>query len=127
MGRLRRSRTHHARRDVQRAARTRVRTKDLDQIQHDLEHNKKKLEVQEIDEDKPGLGQHVSYSSGARGGRDMLGGIGDGVMEMDALELAHGCRTSAERGARDRATMIAWPWSCGRPDKRRARFCERCL
>jgi bud site selection protein 20 len=60
MGRLRRSRTHHARRDVARAARTRVHTKDLDQIQHDMEHNRKKLEVQPIDEDKPGLGQHVS-------------------------------------------------------------------
>lgn len=33
MGRLRRSRAHHARRDVKRASRTRVRTKDLDQIQ----------------------------------------------------------------------------------------------
>ncbi|KAI9634451.1 uncharacterized protein MKK02DRAFT_28192 [Dioszegia hungarica] len=59
MGRLRRSRTHHARRDVQRAARTRVRTKDLDQIQDDLRmSNRVKLESQPIDEDKPGLGQH---------------------------------------------------------------------
>ncbi|KAL7423575.1 hypothetical protein Q5752_001155 [Cryptotrichosporon argae] len=59
MGRLRRSRTHHARRDVQRAARTRVRTKDLDQIQSDLlPLNKRALEAQPIDEDKPGLGQH---------------------------------------------------------------------
>lgn len=33
MGRLRRKRAHHARRDVHRAARVRVRTKDLDQIQ----------------------------------------------------------------------------------------------
>lgn len=64
MGRLRRSRTHHARRDIQRAARTRVRTKDLDQIQHDMEHNRKKLELQPIDEDKPGLGQHVSGDDG---------------------------------------------------------------
>lgn len=60
MGRLRRSRTHHARRDVQRGARTRARTKDLDQIERDLEHNLKKLKHQPIDEDKPGLGQHVS-------------------------------------------------------------------
>ncbi|EJT50424.1 bud site selection-related protein [Trichosporon asahii var. asahii CBS 2479] len=58
MGRLRRSRTHHARRDVQRGARTRARTKDLDQIERDLEHNLKKLKHQPIDEDKPGLGQH---------------------------------------------------------------------
>ncbi|WVQ85719.1 hypothetical protein IAT38_007885 [Cryptococcus sp. DSM 104549] len=59
MGRLRRSRTHHARRDVHRAARTRVRTKDLDQIEMDLRPgNRAKLEKQEIDADKPGLGQH---------------------------------------------------------------------
>ncbi|WVQ96984.1 hypothetical protein IAU59_004093 [Kwoniella sp. CBS 9459] len=59
MGRLRRSRTHHARRDVHRAARTRVRVKDLDQIEMDLRPgNRAKLERQEIDEDKPGLGQH---------------------------------------------------------------------
>ena len=61
MGRLRRKRTHHARRDVHRAARTRVRTKDLDQIQDDMERtNRVRLERQPIDEDKPGLGQHVS-------------------------------------------------------------------
>lgn len=60
MGRLRHKRTHHARRDVQRGARTRARTKDLDQIQHDIDHSRKKLERQPIDEDKPGLGQHVS-------------------------------------------------------------------
>ncbi|WRT65974.1 uncharacterized protein IL334_002925 [Kwoniella shivajii] len=59
MGRLRRSRTHHARRDVHRLARTRVRVKDLDQIEMDLRPgNRAKLERQEIDEDKPGLGQH---------------------------------------------------------------------
>nr|ODO02657.1 bud site selection protein 20 [Cryptococcus depauperatus CBS 7855] len=59
MGRLRRSRTHHARRDVHRAARTRARVKDLDQIELDLlPHHKAKLEKQPIDEDKPGLGQH---------------------------------------------------------------------
>ncbi|CAK9787281.1 putative bud site selection-related protein [Cutaneotrichosporon oleaginosum] len=64
MGRLRRSRTHHARRDVSRAARTRVRTKDLDQIQHDIDHSRKKLEKQPIDEDKPGLGQHYCVECG---------------------------------------------------------------
>ncbi|GFZ43364.1 Bud site selection protein 20 [Saitozyma sp. JCM 24511] len=59
MGRLRRSRTHHARRDVHRAARTRVRVKDLDQIQDDMTPlSRAKLEKQPIDEDKPGLGQH---------------------------------------------------------------------
>ncbi|WOO84409.1 Zinc finger protein bud20 [Vanrija pseudolonga] len=58
MGRLRRSRTHHARRDVHRAARTRDRTKDLDQVQDDLLYHKKKLQVQPIDEEKPGLGQY---------------------------------------------------------------------
>ncbi|WVR05594.1 hypothetical protein IAU60_002613 [Kwoniella sp. DSM 27419] len=65
MGRLRRSRTHHARRDVHRAARTRVRTKDLDQIEMDLRPGARaKLERQEIDEDKPGLGQHYCVECG---------------------------------------------------------------
>lgn len=46
-------------RDISRAARTRARTKDLDQIHQDLQpHNATKLKNQEIDEDKPGLGQH---------------------------------------------------------------------
>lgn len=76
MGRLRRSRTHHARRDVSRAARTRVRTKDLDQIQHDLDHSRKKLEKQPIDEDKPGLGQHVSRAVVLKEGKGMSRGIG---------------------------------------------------
>lgn len=79
MGRLRRSRTHHAQRDVKRASRTRARTKDLDQIQLiDLDpkvrlnrhnvctaaptktrpQNRARLEAQEIDYEKPGLGQH---------------------------------------------------------------------
>ncbi|OCH96399.1 hypothetical protein OBBRIDRAFT_743937 [Obba rivulosa] len=60
MGRLRRSRTHHAQRDVHRAARTRVRTRDLDQIQLiDLDpKNRAKLEAQPIDLEKPGLAQH---------------------------------------------------------------------
>ena len=56
--------THNARRDVHRAARTRARVKDLDQIQTDLRpENKGKLELQPIDEDKPGLGQHVGVIS----------------------------------------------------------------
>jgi bud site selection protein 20 len=46
---------------VHRAARTRVRVKDLDQIQDDMTPlSRAKLEKQPIDEDKPGLGQHVS-------------------------------------------------------------------
>ncbi|KAH6910486.1 hypothetical protein BKA70DRAFT_1185926 [Coprinopsis sp. MPI-PUGE-AT-0042] len=60
MGRLRRSRAHHARRDVHRAARTRVRGRDLDQIQLiDLDpKNRAALEAQPIDLERPGLGQH---------------------------------------------------------------------
>ncbi|KAI0731063.1 hypothetical protein C8Q76DRAFT_717398 [Earliella scabrosa] len=60
MGRLRRSRTHHAQRDVHRAARTRARTKDLDQIQLiDLDpKNRAALEAQPLDYEKPGLAQH---------------------------------------------------------------------
>lgn len=57
-------RVHNARRDVRRATRTRARARDIDQIQYeDLRpENKGKLEVQELDEEKPGLGQHVSAS-----------------------------------------------------------------
>ncbi|KIM38411.1 hypothetical protein M413DRAFT_30235 [Hebeloma cylindrosporum] len=60
MGRLRRSRVHNARRDVHRASRTRVRTRDVDQIQLiDLDpKNRAKLEAQPIDIEKPGLAQH---------------------------------------------------------------------
>ncbi|KIM88435.1 hypothetical protein PILCRDRAFT_814330 [Piloderma croceum F 1598] len=60
MGRLRRSRTHRAQRDVHRASRTRARTKDLDQIQLiDLDpKNRAKLEAQALDFEKPGLAQH---------------------------------------------------------------------
>ncbi|KZT07504.1 uncharacterized protein LAESUDRAFT_698818 [Laetiporus sulphureus 93-53] len=60
MGRLRRSRTHHAKRDVHRAARTRARTRDLDQIQLiDLDpKNRAILEAQPLDPEKPGLAQH---------------------------------------------------------------------
>ncbi|KAJ7452247.1 hypothetical protein FB451DRAFT_1282954 [Mycena latifolia] len=60
MGRLRRSRVHNARRDVHRAARTRVRTRDLDQIQMlDLDPKRRaELEAQPIDFEKPGLAQH---------------------------------------------------------------------
>ncbi|KAF8879161.1 hypothetical protein BD779DRAFT_1447181 [Infundibulicybe gibba] len=60
MGRLRRSRVHNARRDVHRASRTRVRTRDLDQIQLiDLDpKNRAALEAQPLDFEKPGLAQH---------------------------------------------------------------------
>ncbi|KAI0793799.1 hypothetical protein C8Q74DRAFT_1314764 [Fomes fomentarius] len=60
MGRLRRSRTHHAQRDVHRAARTRARTRDLDQVQLiDLDpKNRAALEAQPLDYEKPGLAQH---------------------------------------------------------------------
>ncbi|KAJ7749772.1 hypothetical protein B0H14DRAFT_2982766 [Mycena olivaceomarginata] len=60
MGRLRRSRVHNARRDVHRAARTRVRTRDLDQIQLlDLDPKRRaELEAQPLDFEKPGLAQH---------------------------------------------------------------------
>lgn len=47
---------------MHRAARTRARVKDLDQIETDLRpQNRNRLEKQPIDEDKPGLGQHVSF------------------------------------------------------------------
>ncbi|KAG5719435.1 hypothetical protein E4T56_gene20668 [Termitomyces sp. T112] len=60
MGRVRRSRAHHARRDVHRASRTRVRSRDLDLIQLiDLDpKNRAALEAQPIDLEKPGLAQH---------------------------------------------------------------------
>lgn len=79
MGRLRRKRVHNARRDIHRACRTRVRTKDLDQIQlvdldpkvHTMNtmigfaftnpfilQNRAALEAQAIDFEKPGLAQH---------------------------------------------------------------------
>jgi len=60
MGRVRRKRTHHAKRDVHRASRTRAWVKDLDQIQlHDLlPHIRTTLENQELDVNKPGLAQH---------------------------------------------------------------------
>ncbi|KZS94527.1 hypothetical protein SISNIDRAFT_484740 [Sistotremastrum niveocremeum HHB9708] len=60
MGRLRRSRVHKAQRDVHRAARTRARTRDLDQIQlHDMDpKHRAKLEAQPLDYEKTGLAQH---------------------------------------------------------------------
>ncbi|KAL9713852.1 hypothetical protein Ac2012v2_003464 [Leucoagaricus gongylophorus] len=60
MGRLRRSRTHHAKRDVHRATRARAHIRDLDQIQLiDLDpKNRAVLEAQPLDYEKPGLAQH---------------------------------------------------------------------
>jgi len=59
-GPQRRSRVHKAQRDVHRGARTRARTRDLDQIQlvDLLPENRAKLEAQPIDVELPGLGQH---------------------------------------------------------------------
>ncbi|KAI9348966.1 hypothetical protein DFJ73DRAFT_834451 [Zopfochytrium polystomum] len=57
MGPQRRKRMHHSIRDVSRAARTRARTKDLDQIHDDLKAPEKLLSQPE-DADLPGLGQH---------------------------------------------------------------------
>ena len=64
-------RTHHMRRDQYRAHRTRARTKDLDQIQLDMDpKNRTKMEVQPIDESLPGLGQHVSCNMFMSNGAD---------------------------------------------------------
>jgi hypothetical protein len=87
-------RTHHARRDVHRAARTRVRVKDLDQIQDDMTPlSRAKLEKQPIDEDKPGLGQHVSGHEM----RDMRRGRGGDVVNS-SLGGAGGVEDFAEEG-----------------------------
>lgn len=61
MGRLRRKRAHHARRDVSRAARTRARKLDQDQIHDNLTDPSKRDELEnpsELDPDKPGLGAY---------------------------------------------------------------------
>ncbi|KIY53233.1 hypothetical protein FISHEDRAFT_19883, partial [Fistulina hepatica ATCC 64428] len=61
MGRQRRSRMHHARRDVHRASRSRAfPLRTIDQIQLiDLDPKvRKALESQSLDFDKPGLAQH---------------------------------------------------------------------
>ncbi|KAN0062611.1 hypothetical protein ACQY0O_005144 [Thecaphora frezii] len=59
MTRVRHKRNHHARRDISRAARTRARKLDADQIQESL-NNPEKLEAlqnpKELDVDKAGLG-----------------------------------------------------------------------
>ncbi|KAI9100682.1 hypothetical protein DFS34DRAFT_615401 [Phlyctochytrium arcticum] len=53
----RRVKTHKGIRDIKRAARTRARTKDLDQIHDDLKAPEK-LQNQEPNPDLPGMGQH---------------------------------------------------------------------
>ncbi|KAI8084559.1 uncharacterized protein BX664DRAFT_337259 [Halteromyces radiatus] len=59
MGRLAKARKHRGIRDVSRKYRTRNYTRDLDQIHDDIKpENAIKLKNQEIDTDKPGLGQH---------------------------------------------------------------------
>ncbi|KAK0554346.1 hypothetical protein OC846_000660 [Tilletia horrida] len=60
MGRVRHKRTHHARRDVSRGARTRARTLDQDQIHANLSDPLKRAELEnpsELDPTKAGLGQ----------------------------------------------------------------------
>jgi hypothetical protein len=62
------------RRDQYRAHRTRARTKDLDQIQLDMDpKNRSKMEVQPIDESLPGLGQHVRLSFFTPGITELIG------------------------------------------------------
>ncbi|KAL9938133.1 hypothetical protein V8E36_002756 [Tilletia maclaganii] len=65
MGRVRHKRTHHARRDVSRGARTRARKLDADQIHANLSDPSKRLALEhpsEIDETKAGLGQFYCVS-----------------------------------------------------------------
>ncbi|UZJ51880.1 hypothetical protein CBS101457_001200 [Exobasidium rhododendri] len=59
MTRMRHKRNHHARRDISRGARTRARKLDHDQIQSNLEDNKKYealTQPDHLDIDLPGLG-----------------------------------------------------------------------
>ncbi|CAO1619078.1 unnamed protein product [Parajaminaea phylloscopi] len=61
MGRIRHKRTHHARRDVSRAARTRARKLDADQIHANYSDETKRSELEnptELDPDKAGLGAY---------------------------------------------------------------------
>eukprot|EP00158_Paraphelidium_tribonemae_P004068 Partr_v1_DN26547_c1_g3_i1_m3523 putative Zinc finger protein len=58
MGRLRRVRTHKGIKDISKKFRTKRRTKDLDQIEKDLEPQAfEALKTQELDADLPGLAQ----------------------------------------------------------------------
>ncbi|PWN36013.1 uncharacterized protein FA14DRAFT_172600 [Meira miltonrushii] len=59
MGRIRHKRNHHARRDISRAARTRARKLDADQVEQNLKDAKKNNELlnpDHLDIEKPGLG-----------------------------------------------------------------------
>ncbi|KAL5010003.1 hypothetical protein ScPMuIL_012308 [Solemya velum] len=59
MGRLARKKQHKGDKPMKEKYRTKRKTKDLDQIHEDLKpENAEKLLKQEIDHDKPGLGQH---------------------------------------------------------------------
>lgn len=59
MGRLRKKRMHVNNKSIKKKYRTKRRTKDLDQIQDDMEpENSLKLTNQERDQDLPGEGQH---------------------------------------------------------------------
>jgi len=58
-GAQRKKRNHHSIRDISRAARTRARTKDLDQIHEDLKpENVEKIKNALPDPDLPGMGQN---------------------------------------------------------------------
>ncbi|KAJ2221331.1 hypothetical protein H4R99_008156 [Coemansia sp. RSA 1722] len=66
MTRIRRKRMHCNNKELHRKYKTKRRTKDLDQIQHDLKpENKGRLLNQPEDEDLPGLGQHYCVECGS--------------------------------------------------------------
>ncbi|KAH6565799.1 hypothetical protein BSLG_006170 [Batrachochytrium salamandrivorans] len=58
MTRVGRKRQHHCIRDVKRAARTRARTKDMDQIFEDMTKPTEFFTVVPLDTDLPGMGQN---------------------------------------------------------------------
>lgn len=61
MGRIRHKRTHHARRDISRAARTRARKLDQDQVHSNLFDESKRSALEnpsDLDVDKAGLGAY---------------------------------------------------------------------
>ncbi|KAH9257108.1 hypothetical protein BASA81_004658 [Batrachochytrium salamandrivorans] len=58
MTRVGRKRQHHCIRDVKRAARTRARTKDMDQIFEDMAKPTEFFTVVPLDTDLPGMGQN---------------------------------------------------------------------
>ncbi|KAH6575950.1 hypothetical protein BASA62_001695 [Batrachochytrium salamandrivorans] len=62
MTRVGRKRQHHCIRDVKRAARTRARTKDMDQIFEDMAKPTEFFTVVPLDTDLPGMGQKLLHS-----------------------------------------------------------------